>query len=303
MELRHLECLVEVVRQGGFSAAARTLGMTQPTVSKAVGQLEHECGARLLDRLKEGVRVTDAGACVLRRAKMMLTERDHLNDELAELRGLESGRLRLGLPVLGSSILFAPQVAEYRRRYPGIDIELREHGSRHLEEQVRSGEIEMGATLYPVPQDFEWQQVIDEPLVALLPAGHALAGRRTVKFKELTASPFILFESGFVLNAVLARACRQRGVELEVAARGAHADFIIALVSAGLGVSVLPRLIIETRNNIGVSTPLIEDKDIRWRLGLIWRRSLSLSPAAEKWLALVREKQSPARSGRSGRNG
>lgn len=291
MELRHLECLAEVVRRGGFSAAARTLGMSQPTVSKALGQLEHECGARLLDRLKEGVRLTEAGERVLKRAKVMLAERDHLNAELAELRGLETGRLRLGLPVLGSSILFAPLVAEYRRCYPGIEVDLREHGSRHLEEQVRSGEIEMGATLAPVPADFEWQQVADEPLAALLPAGHPLAERETVKFKELTDSPFILFESGFVLNVLLGKACRKRGVELNVAARGAHADFIIALVSAGLGVSVLPRLVIETRNHSSIRTPLIEDRDMRWKLGLIWRRNLSLSPAASRWLRLVRERR------------
>ncbi|WP_309381273.1 LysR family transcriptional regulator [Cerasicoccus frondis] len=290
MELRHLECLVEVVNQGSFSAAAKTMNMTQPTASKVISQLEYDCGARLLDRHKEGVRMTDAGELVFKRAKVMLAERERLNAELAELQGLETGRLRLGVPLLGSSILFAPLVAEYRRRYPGIEIELREHGSRDLEEQVRSGEIEMGATLAPIPDDLEWQQVIDEPLAALLPPGHSLAERKTIKFTQLTKSPFILFERGFVLNAILEKICRKRGVELDVAARGAHADFIIALVSAGLGVSVLPRLVIESRNNLSVRTPLIVDKDLRWKLGLIWRRNNTLSPAATRWLELVRER-------------
>ncbi|MDP0495799.1 MAG: LysR family transcriptional regulator [Verrucomicrobiota bacterium JB024] len=298
MELRHLECLVEVVRQGGFSAAGRTLGMTQPTVSKALGQLEHECGARLLDRLKEGVRLTDAGERVLRRAKVMLAERDHLNEELAELRGLETGRLRLGLPVLGSSILFAPLVAEYRQRYPGIEIELREQGSRHLEEQVRGGDIEMGATLAPAPDELNWLEVANEPLVALLPAGHPLSERPALKFKELSTSPFILFESGFVLNIVLAKACHRRNMDLNVVARGAHADFIIALVSAGLGVSVLPRLVIETRNKLHMRTPLIEDRDLRWILGLIWRRNVTLSPAADRWLSLVKKHQANPKDSR-----
>ncbi|MBC2604411.1 LysR family transcriptional regulator [Puniceicoccus vermicola] len=288
MELRHLECLVEVVRHGGFSAAARALGTTQPTVSKALGQLEHECGTRLLDRLSEGVRVTDAGEMVLRRGKAMLAERDNLQSELAGLRGMETGRLRLGLPVLGSSVLFAPLVAAYRQRYPGVEIELHEQGSQHLEELVRSGEIEMGATLDPVPEDLEWDLVIDEPMMALLPTGHPLAERESIKFKELTQSPFILFERGFVLNTILAQACRRRRISLDVAARGAHADFIIALVSAGLGVSLLPSLELKSRGKLSVETALIDEKDLRWRLGLIWRRGVSLSPAAQRWLDLVR---------------
>lgn len=287
MELRHLECLVEIVRQGGFSAAARGLGTTQPTISKAVRLLEHECCAALLERLGNGVKLTDAGETVFRRATVMLAEREHLRAELAALRGVERGKLRLGLPLLGSSVLFAPLVAAYRQRYPGIEIELHEQGSRRLEEQVRNGEIEMGATLDPVPADMEWSLVIEEPLVALLPTGHALSGRETVKLKELAGSPFIFFERGFVLNSIIAAACRKRGITLTEAARGAHADFVIALVSSGLGVALLPRLEVEARGSLSVDTALVDEKDLRWRLGLIWRKGTTLSPAARRWLELV----------------
>ncbi|MBB5353020.1 DNA-binding transcriptional LysR family regulator [Haloferula luteola] len=290
MELRHLECLVEVVKCGGFSAAARSLGTTQPTVSKALQQLEHDCGAPLLDRLGHGVRLTDAGELVWRRATAILAERENLQAELAGLRGMERGRLRLGLPVLGSSVLFAPLVAAYRQRYPGIEIELHEQGSQRLEEQLRRGEIEMAATLAPVPPEMEWRELVDEPLLALLPKGHPLAGRSSVRFHELTASPFILFEKGFVLNAVLARACRKRGIELHEAARGRHADFVIALVSSGLGVSLLPRLEVEPRRPLALETALIDESDLRWRLGLIWRTGALLSPAAQRWLELVEER-------------
>ncbi|WP_269522885.1 LysR family transcriptional regulator [Coraliomargarita parva] len=289
MELRHLECFVEVVRHGGFSAAARALGTTQPTISKALSQLEFECGSRLLNRLSDGVQLTDAGEMVLRRATAMLAEREYLQAELAEFHGMETGHLRLGLPALGSSVLFAPLVAAYRQRYPGIEVDLHEQGSQHLEGLLRSGEIEMGATLDPVPADFEWQLVIDEPLVALLPNNHPLAGREQVKFKELASSPFILFERGFVLNTILAKACRKRQIELNVAARGAHADFIIALVSAGLGISLLPRLEVEARGKLSIATARIDEKDLRWRLGLMWRRGIPLSPAASRWLELVRK--------------
>lgn len=288
MELRNLRALVEVSRQGGFSKAAKVLGATQPTITKAVQQLEHDCGAQLLERLGHSVQLTSAGEVVLRRASAMLAEQEHLVAELADLRGLEKGRLKLGLPLLGSSILFAPLVAGFRKRYPGLEIELHEHGSRRLEEAVRSGEIELGASLWPVPEDFDWQEICDEPMMALLPAGHPLSGRSSVKLKELSTSPFVLFDRGYALNAIIATACRKRHITLTEAARSGHPDFIIALVSAGLGVALLPRIVVTSRSEaLSVETVLVDEKDLRWKLGMIWRHNATLSPAATRWLSLL----------------
>jgi DNA-binding transcriptional LysR family regulator len=299
MELRHLETLVEVVRRGGFSAAAKTLKTTQSTVSKAVSQLEHDCGAPLLERLGQGVRLTSAGETVFRRAAGMLSERDKLKAELARLHGLETGRLRLGLPTLGSSVLFAPLLATYRKRYPGIDIDLIEHGSRRLEEALRAGEIEVGATLWPSSDEFDWQLVRDEPMMALLPSGHPLCRKGPLKLKDLVSTPFIFFDRGFALNAIIASACHKRGLNPVEVARSGNPDFIIALVAAGLGVAMLPRLEIVARGKLSIETALVDESDLRWRLGLIWRQGASLSPAAVRWLALAKEQSSASQEPRA----
>ncbi|PTX91563.1 LysR family transcriptional regulator [Opitutus sp. ER46] len=287
MDFRDLEMLVEVARQGGFSAAAKVLNTTQPTVSKAVQQLEHDCGAVLLDRLAQGVRLTSAGEMVVRRASTIMTEREHLRAELADLRGLQRGRLKLGLPTLGSSTLFAPLFAAFRRKYPGIEIELHEHGSKRLEEAVRAGEIELGVSLRPVPDDFEWSAVCDEPMLALLPSGHPLVGRAAIKLTDIARDPFIFFERGFALNGIITAACRRRRFTLNEAARSGHADFIIALVAAGLGVALLPRIVVAARRPLSVETVLVDETDLRWQPGFIWRKGATLSPAANRWLALV----------------
>ncbi|MDR3517870.1 MAG: LysR family transcriptional regulator [Azospirillaceae bacterium] len=289
MDLRALRAFVEVVRHGGFSAAARVIHTTQPTISKAIKQLEEELGAPLLDRLGHRVQMTAVGEVVYRRAIAMLSERETLIGELAELRGLSRGRLRLGLPQFGSSFLFAPLFAEYRIRHPGIDIELIEDGSRRLEEAVLAGEIELAVSLLPVPIPFAWQEVRNEPMVALLPDGHPLAGRDKVKLVELADSPLILFESGFALNELIEDACRRRGFSPREAARSGQADFIVALVAAGLGVALLPRLTAEQRHLASVHMAQLDDDDLRWHAVLIWRRDGYLSPAARAWLALAAE--------------
>src|ERR1700761_6308257 len=113
MELRTLKSFVEVVRQGGFSQAAKVMFATQSTVSKAVRQLEDELGLPLLNRIGHRCVLTAAGEIVYRRTLAMLAVRDDLATELDELRGLKRGVLRLGLPPLGSNILFAPVFAAY----------------------------------------------------------------------------------------------------------------------------------------------------------------------------------------------
>jgi DNA-binding transcriptional LysR family regulator len=188
MELRNLRAFVEVVRQGGFSQAAKVVFATQSTVSKAVKQLEEELGMPLFDRTGHRSTLTTTGEVVYRRALKMLSERDDLIAELDEMRGLKRGTLRLGLGLIGSSILFAPHFATYRNRYPGIDIRLVERGSDRLQEILLSGEIDLAATLLPVSENFEWQDIRREPLKVLLPSAHILARRKSVDLEAQVAS-------------------------------------------------------------------------------------------------------------------
>jgi DNA-binding transcriptional LysR family regulator len=288
MELRNLRAFVEVVRQGGFSQAAKTVFATQSTVSKAVKQLEDEIGERLLDRIGHRSSLTTVGDIVYRRAVRILAERDDLMTELEELRGLKRGVLKLGLSPIGGSMLFAKSFATYRKRHPGVDIRLVEHGSNRLEEMLRAGDIEIAASLLPVADEFEWQSVRDEPLVALLPADSALARKSSINLGELKASPFILFEAGFALNRLVLEACRRRSFEPTIGARSSQIDFIAELVGAGLGVAFLPRMIAEQRRYPHVRNVVLSDPQTQWRIVMIWRRGGYLSHPARAWLDLLK---------------
>ncbi len=296
MELRTLRAFVEVVRQGGFSHAAKTVFATQSTVSKAVKQLEDELGFSLLDRTGHRNALTAAGEIVYRRALVMLAERDDLVAELDELRGLKRGTLRLGLPPIGSSTLFAPLFAIFRSRYPGIDIRLVEHGSRRLETSLLAGEVDLAASLLPVPEDFDWQDVRREPVDVLLPADHPLAGSGSTTLRALADMPFILFDSGFALNPIILDACQRSGFIPAIAARSSQIDFVVALVAAGLGVGFLPRMIAQQRFHPGVRHIGVTDAGMDWHMALIWRRGGYLSPAARAWLALAKAQTEATRA-------
>lgn len=296
MELRTLRVFVEVVRQGSFSQAAKTVFATQSTVSKAVKQLEDEIGTPLLDRIGHRNTLTSAGEVVYRRALTMLAERDDLKAELDEMRGLKRGTLRLGMPPIAGSVLFAATFAEFHSRYPGIDVRLTEHGGDRLKEILLTGEVELAGVLLPVGDNFEWQELRDEPLMAALAADHPLAGLESVNLDQLRQVPFVLFESGFALNRIVLNGCKQRGYEPEIVTRSGQVDFIIELVGAGIGVAFLPRLIAERRRNPRVRYVRLMEPGTAWHMAMIWRRNAYLSHAARIWLELAREVHDKERS-------
>ena len=197
MDFRTIRTFVEVVRQGGFSQAAKVVFTTQSTVSKAVKQLETELGVALLDRKGHRSMLTPEGDVVYRRALKIIAERDDLATELDELRGLKKGTLRLGLPGGGSSDLFAPLFAIYRRRYPGVDIRLVEHGPNHLKEILLSGEIEFSVSALPVSDEFECQELTNEPLVVLVSADHALARKSPPSSQTCSTFPSFCLRKNF----------------------------------------------------------------------------------------------------------
>ena len=178
LNIRTLQILVEVARQGGFSRAAQTVHAVQPTVSKAVQAVEDRLGVRIFERANNGVRLTVEGEIVYRRALNILQEFEALEADVAALHKLEKGVLRIGFPPVASGILFADLLSKYRQLYPGINISLQEQGCASLEPMVLSGDLDLAVTLLPVPPNFSWLQIRDEPLMVIMPPDHPLADRK-----------------------------------------------------------------------------------------------------------------------------
>ncbi|MCP8463234.1 LysR family transcriptional regulator [Pseudomonas sp. ZM23] len=289
MEFKQLRAFAEVVRQGSFTQAAVRLNASQSAVSKQIAQLEQSLRVQLLERSGPHVRLTAAGEVVLRRAEDMLRLRRELLTELDDLSRLHRGELRLGLPLLGADALFAGRFAEYRRRYPNIVVHLIEGGSKTMEEQVYSGELELGGGLTPEDPAFDFQPFCNEPLDALLPADHPLATRESLSLVELADTPFLLYQQSFTLNDRLLRACREAGFEPKEGGRSGQADFLGALVAAGQGVVLLPRVVARDLERPGVARVLLSEPDLRWDISFIWRRDAYLSNAAKAWLSLMEE--------------
>lgn len=287
MDFRTLRALIAVVREGGFSQAAAVLNTTQSNVSKTIKQLEADVGMPLLERIGHRSILTDAGQIMYSRGLRLLADREDLNRELSELRGMKQGTLRLGIPPIGSTQLFAPLFAAYSSRYPGVEIKLIEHGCIELAELLQAGDIDLGALLLPLDDAFDWQIVKEEPLVAIAPRNHPLGTLPCVSLADLATEPLILYSEGFQLNSIITDAFSEARLTPRILARSSQIDFIYSLVSSGLGIGFLPRMI---ANRQAKTTRVLRlQRNLPWRMSLAWRRGTYLPQAAQAWLRLVSE--------------
>lgn len=289
MDFKLLRAFTEVVQRGSFSHAARALASTQSTVSKAVKQLEEEVGTLLLDRTAHRNVATPAGEAVYRRGIKLLADRADLMAELDEIRGLKRGTLRLGVPSVGNTKLFAPVVCLYRQRHPGIELRLIEHGSNQLENHLRAGDIDIAGILETQSPDFEWEIIRRKQIVAFLSADHPLSSHASLKLADLCATPFILFDPGFRLHSMILNASRTSGFEPVVAMTSSQIDFMMELVSSNVGVAFLPADIISDAHMDGVVPIWLDEPELTWAMGHAWRRGGYLSDATVAWMNLVRE--------------
>ena len=289
MEIRSLRAFVEVVRQGGFTAAAKIVFATQPTISKAVRQLEEELGLRLLDRTNLGAQLTEAGHIVFKRALNILEERKDLLLELDDLRGLKRGLLRLGIPPFGGSTLFVPIFTEFRSQFPHVDMQLAEYGSKKLCELVLAGELDFGASLLPVSDEFETHLLLDEPLVTLVPMNHPKAGAKAIRLSDLTNDRFVLYERGFALNDMILGACQRHNFVPTEVTRSGQLDFIVELVASKLGVAFLPLTLANRRPHPQVHQAVLDEPNMNWAMALVWRKGAYVSYAGQAWLNLARK--------------
>jgi DNA-binding transcriptional LysR family regulator len=299
VDVQALRYFVEVARRQGFTRAAETLHVTQPAITKRVRALEEALGARLLVRERRRVTLTEAGRLVLERAQGVFDALRGIEEEVVELGAVHRGRLRLGVTPLVGVTFFPPLLAEFHRAHPGIVLELREEGSRHIEKLVAERELDVGAVVLPTDEKvFGTLPFVEDELAAILPADHALARRRSLALRDLRDSPFVLYRPEFALHGHVLAACERSGFAPVVVGESSHWDFIVEMVAAGIGVALLPPTIARQLDERRVRTVTMGDPVIPWKVALIWRRDRHLPPATRAWLALAERRLVAGRRGR-----
>lgn len=245
MTLTQLEIFSTVAELRGFTSAAHRLGIGQSAVSHAIKALEQELGVELFRRHQQHVELSDIGAQLLLRARAMLGLASTLQQEAADARGMKRGTVRIGSFGPTSSIrLLPPILARFRQAYPGVEVHIDEGPDRQVVQWLDERRIDVGFVVLE-QERFDTFPLYEDQLVALLPAGHALATRSVLRLDDLCNTPFILTEAGS--SELVTRLFQSARLTPDVRYRCSQLLSTLEAVSRGDGVSVvaqasLPRM-------------------------------------------------------------
>jgi DNA-binding transcriptional LysR family regulator len=278
--LLQLKSFATVVDQGGFTAASRRLGLSQPAVSRAVATLEKELGLPLLVRSRDGLSLTEAGSLALTHTREALRHLALMRTEIAALAGDITGTLSLASLPSVTATLVAPQLQAFAEQYPAVTIRLLEGSEEEVRDWLDQGAAEAGVVSLPA-RGLDTAVLGDQDMVAVVPADNRLAASNTVSYAELAKEPFVRSTGGCA--EVFTPVAHQAGVEFDVAFEAREMSAVLEIVRAGLGVSILPSAGLPELPDSVVVRPL-EPHTVR-RLGIAV--SASASAAARAFLEQI----------------
>ena len=244
MEIHQIRYFLGVYRNKSFTRAAQECHVSQPSLSSQIQKLEDELGGPLFLRARGGILLTDRGELFLPRAIEIEHQTEKAREEMEQLDGLTRGRVRLGcLPTTGAYVL--PEILSYfHEKYPGIQVELREESSPGLAQALLALEID-GAIIDEagLVEGLIGEKLFTEPLYLAVPPDHRLAGTGIAALSSLAEEPIILMKQGHGFSTIVRRALEDAGVTPRVVYESAEIETVQGLVAAGLGISLVPRMI------------------------------------------------------------
>lgn len=272
MELKHLRAFATLAEELHFGRAAQRLAIVQPALSMQIKALEDWLGVRLLDRNRHSVTLTDVGRLFLEEARATLHQAQRSADVARGLGRGETGRIRLGFVSSVLPELLPTLIRHAHRRYPGIRLELKDMPGPDQVQALKSDQLDFGLMRLPAPHaGVQTQTVLHESIIVALPADHPLAAHSSIEVAQLAQQPVLMlarrYAAGF--HDALLRAVSEHGGRLDIADELGEFTTMLALVSAGLGIGLLPQHAGRALPPNVVSRPL-NLGDFRAVTGLAW---------------------------------
>ncbi|ALL76834.1 hypothetical protein AD006_18740 [Pseudonocardia sp. EC080610-09] len=291
LTLQQLRAVVAVHDAGGFTAAAHTLHVAQPSLSRVVADVERRLGVRLFERTTRRLEPTPAGNAVVAAARRAL---DAVESELRHVDGFLGGRegaVRIAtLPSL-AAILLPGVVSAFRGARPGVRTEMSDALADEVLERVRTGRADLAVTVLPddgaAPPDLLATPVAADRFCALVPPDHRLAGRPTLRWADLDGEPLVDFDPTTSIRQHVDRALFLAAARPERGLAARNIAAVAGLVAAGLGVTAVPGLVVPLTGFAGLVAVPLDGPVLTRRIALVVPRGRHPVPAAQAFAAML----------------
>jgi DNA-binding transcriptional LysR family regulator len=292
LDVRRLRVLREVISRGSFSAAAESLHLSQSAVSQQIAVLEREVGLPLLERTSDGPKLTSAGEALMDHGDAVICRLEEAERELAQIAGLEGGRLRLASFPTASATLMTRALSRFRQSFPKVELEFTEDETEESYPALKRGDLDLAVVFdYPgFPIDFsrdvETELIYEDSMRVALPPGHPLAAAKSVRIEDLAEEDWLCGALPSSCRFQVINICREAGFEPKITFQSEDYGVIKGFVAGGLGVALLPEL---AGGDPGIELRTVRGQKPVRRIFAVTRESQARPPAAEQMVGILRE--------------
>lgn len=287
--LRQFQAFVTVARLGSFTRAAKHLHQSQPALTVQIRQLEEALGVRLFDRSTRMIKLTPIGKELAPTLERVLHEIDAVMVNTKELASHIKGTVTIGALPSISSKLIPSTIAEFQKQYPGIVVRLRDVLAYRIVGLVKEEEVDFGIGTLRMPNpDIQFTPLFTDNLGVIYPAGHPVERRRTITLKYLTAFPLILMDPETSVRDLVDHAFESIGEVAIPVFEAVYPSTALALVKAGLGLTIQPSSSMELASSSGLKFRKIKHQGLTRQIGVIQNARRSLSPSAEAFILMMK---------------
>lgn len=279
VQIRDLEWLLAVADNEHVTDTAAILGITQPTLSRALARIESELGARLFERAADGVHVTPLGRTAVEGAREVVARFDQLVADVSADLDPEAGVARLAFLDSMATSLVPQLLRDFHALAPRVRVLLSQEPSHELEADLARGDVDLAITSAR-PAGHGWHLLQEERLVVAVPLTHRLAGRSRIRLADLTGEELVTTPPGYGFRSLVDGLLREAGVALDISFESQDLATIEGLVAAGLGIAIVPEAMVGPSGTHGIQ--IIGSPGARRAIGLTWRTDRRLPPAAER---------------------
>jgi LysR family hydrogen peroxide-inducible transcriptional activator len=282
MNLKDLKYLVALADTGHFGRAAERTFVSQPTLSAQLKKLEEYLGVKLVERQPNNVQLTEVGKQVVVRARRMLGEGEEIIALARNNTDPLAGKLKMALiPTIGPYLL--PRVMQkIRKALPNLSLMLYEHQTEPLLKRLRDGEIDLGIMALPTaPEGLDVRELYKEEFTVALPNGHPLARKSTIRAQDLKGHTLLLLEDGHCLRDQALEVCSRVDIREPEDFRATSLETLRQMVVAGLGITLLPELAVESPfgSQRGLTIREFTKPAPARTVGAVWRKSSTRAAA------------------------
>ncbi|WP_375386297.1 LysR family transcriptional regulator [uncultured Microbacterium sp.] len=251
MNLEQMRSFVAVAQLRSFTRAAEHLHLAQPSLSRQISTLENDLGAELFHRSRGGSTLTFAGESLLPMARRMLADADSIRRDLAEIAGLRRGRVRLGATPTLCISLVAEVLSAFRAAHPAIELQVSEHGSRRLLEELAGGELDLALITTSAATSTEHFTVtpllVEELVLISSRSAEPVTTHPTVDLVDIARLPQIALHSTYDLRIATDAAFEAAGLHPHTVIEGVEMDAALRFVERGMGVAIVPAMVLIDR--------------------------------------------------------